>query len=74
MSGNANNGANAGFGYLNTNNRPANTNANIGFRLNRLEVSEKAIHGIKRDNLTDTYRPYPTEAIGTLVVGKKMRK
>ena len=36
LSGNANNGANAGFGYLNTNNRPANTNANIGFRLDRL--------------------------------------
>ena len=29
-------GASAGFGYLNTNNRPANTNANIGFRLDRL--------------------------------------
>lgn len=30
MSANANNGANAGLFYLNTNNVPANTNANIG--------------------------------------------
>lgn len=36
LGGNANNGANAGFGYLNANNRPANTNANIGARLYRL--------------------------------------
>ena len=31
--GNANNGANAGFVYANTNNAPSNTNANIGSRL-----------------------------------------
>lgn len=31
----ANNGANAGFGYLNTNNRSSNANANIGFRFYR---------------------------------------
>ena len=31
--GNANNGANAGFGYLNSNNSASNTNANIGFQL-----------------------------------------
>ena len=36
LGGNANNGANAGFGYLNANNRPANTNANIGARLYRI--------------------------------------
>lgn len=35
LGGNANNGANAGFGYLNTNNRSSNSNANIGFRLYR---------------------------------------
>ena len=35
LGGNANNGANAGFGYLNANNRPANSNANIGARLYR---------------------------------------
>ena len=35
LSANANNGANAGFGYLNTNNRSSNTNANIGFRFYR---------------------------------------
>lgn len=31
--GNANNGANAGFVYANSNNVPSNTNANIGSRL-----------------------------------------
>jgi len=36
LGGNANNGANAGFGYLNANNRPANANANIGARLYRI--------------------------------------
>lgn len=30
--GNANNGANAGFAYANSNNVPSNTNANIGSR------------------------------------------
>ena len=35
MSANANNGANAGFGYLNANNRSSNANANIGFRFYR---------------------------------------
>ena len=35
LSANANNGANAGFGYLNANNRSSNANANIGFRLYR---------------------------------------
>ena len=33
FSGNANNGANAGIVYANTNNAPSNTNANIGSRL-----------------------------------------
>ena len=32
LGGNANNGANAGFGYLNANNRPANSNARILLR------------------------------------------
>jgi hypothetical protein len=32
LGGNANNGANAGLGNANTNNSPANTNANIGSR------------------------------------------
>ena len=41
LAGNANNGANAGFGYLNTNNRSSNSNANIGFRLCQ-ETPEKA--------------------------------
>lgn len=29
---NANNGANSGFAYANSNNAPSNTNANIGSR------------------------------------------
>ena len=33
FSGNANNGANAGFVYANTNNTATNTNANIGSHL-----------------------------------------
>lgn len=33
FSGNANNGANAGFAYANSNNTPSNTNTNIGFHL-----------------------------------------
>ena len=33
VGGNANNGANCGFAYLNSNNAPSNTNANIGSRL-----------------------------------------
>ena len=35
LSAKANNGANAGFGYLNANNRSSNANANIGFRFYR---------------------------------------
>lgn len=31
--GNANNGANCGFAYANTNNAPSNANTNIGSRL-----------------------------------------
>lgn len=33
VGGNANNGSNAGFVYSNSNNSPANTNANIGSHL-----------------------------------------
>ena len=33
LSANANNGANAGLSYANTNNVPANANANIGAQL-----------------------------------------
>lgn len=33
VGGNANNGSNAGLAYLNSNNGPANANANIGSRL-----------------------------------------
>ena len=34
--GNANNSANAGFSYANTNNTASNTNANVGSRLDKL--------------------------------------
>lgn len=37
LAANANNGANAGFGYLNANNRSSNSNANNGFRLYRYD-------------------------------------
>ena len=37
LGGVADNGAGAGFGYLNANNRPANANANIGARLYRMK-------------------------------------
>lgn len=33
LGGNANNGANDGLSYANSNNAPSNTNANIGSRL-----------------------------------------
>lgn len=36
LGGNANNGANDGLAYLNSNNSPANSNANIGSRLNSI--------------------------------------
>lgn len=39
FSGNANNGANAGFVYSNTNNTASNTNANIGSQLCLLKIS-----------------------------------
>lgn len=43
FSGNANNGANAGFVYANTNNSPSNTNANIGSQLCLNIVMVKAL-------------------------------
>ena len=54
LSANANNGANAGFGYLNANNRSSNANANIGFRFYR---------GFNLELLLP--RPYLTGTIGT---------
>jgi hypothetical protein len=38
VSGNANNGTNAGFVYVNSNNTPSNTNTNIGSRLSLLKI------------------------------------
>ena len=57
LSANANNGANAGFGYLNANNRSSNANANIGFRFYRGLVS--LLKYIR------PHRPYLTGAAGT---------
>lgn len=60
MSANANNGANAGFGYLNTNNRSSNSNANIGFRLYRgFLLWNKDMMTVR------LLRPYLTGAVGT---------
>lgn len=56
LSANANNGANAGFGYLNANNRSSNSNANSGFRFYRLVSIEKK----------------DTEAADTLPLGRKI--
>ena len=58
LSANANNGANAGFGYLNANNRSSNANANIGFRLYRYSL----MVSVKRIRLP---KPCLTEATGT---------
>jgi hypothetical protein len=43
-SGNANNGANAGFAYLNTNNSASTTNANIGAQLSINTLSTPIDH------------------------------
>lgn len=64
LSANANNGTNAGFGYLNTNNRSSNSNANIGFRLYR---SLKNILQYIQPPI-----PYLTRAVGTLAAGKRI--
>lgn len=53
VGGNGNNGTNAGFGCLNTNNRSSNTNANIGFRLYRLEKEMSEKREINSHTLTD---------------------
>jgi hypothetical protein len=61
LAAHANNGANAGFGYLNANNRSSNSNANSGFRLYRygLMVLNKDIKRLRPP------RPCLTEATGT---------
>ena len=67
LSANANNGANAGFGCLNTNNRSSNSNANIGFRLNRYGFPCKEI---KRRS---DYRNLASQGLLVLLVaGKKI--
>lgn len=40
--GNANNRANAGFVYSNSNNTPSNTNANIGSQLSFRKIQTRA--------------------------------
>lgn len=57
FSGNANNGANAGFAYGNANNAPSNTNANIGSQL-CLNI-EKLYHP---NDITHHRRPCPKSA------------
>jgi hypothetical protein len=53
VSGNANNGANAGFGYANTNNAPSNANANIGTQLCYVVFfqEERPCHLAKNNNV-----------------------
>lgn len=46
--GNANNGANCGFVYANSNNAPSNTNANIGsrqyFSVKNIQTGQRPCH------------------------------
>ena len=67
LGGNATNGANAGFGYLNTNNRSSNANANIGFRLYRGYILRKA----KEIYITvDPHNPTTQGLLALLAAGK----
>lgn len=50
FSGNANNGANAGLAYANSNNTPSNTNANIGSHLCLKNNDRYFPDEIKNDN------------------------
>ncbi|NBJ07578.1 hypothetical protein D1647_15560 [Alistipes sp. Z76] len=52
LSANANNGAAAGFGYLNANNRSSNSNANSGFRFYRGFNFTKIFQTVDRRHLT----------------------
>lgn len=53
LSAHANNGTNAGFGYLNANNRSSWTNANGGFRFYRgFSLKNKNIQTENRRHLT----------------------
>lgn len=54
FSGNANNGANAGFVYANSNNTPSNTNANIGSHLCLEEIDGRSDNPIDRQGTTAT--------------------
>ena len=52
LSANANNGANAGFGYLNANNRSSNANANIGFRFTVVSTYNCCCHALTSQGLS----------------------
>lgn len=43
LSGNANNEANAGFGYVNSNNEASDTNTNVGARLYNVKMNLKKL-------------------------------
>lgn len=63
--GTANHGANAGFGYLNANNRSSNSNANIGFRFYR---------GFNFIRYNCDHHDLTTQGLSALLVaGKKVR-
>lgn len=63
--GNANNGANAGFGYLNANNRSSHSNAHIGFRFYR---------GFNFIRYNCDHHDLTTQGLSALLVaGKKVR-
>ena len=61
--GNANNGANAGFAYSNSNNAPSNTNANIGSRLNLTPFNQN-INRIPRHCLLAKQQKYKRALVG----------
>lgn len=58
FSGDANNGANAGFAYANVNNAPSNTNANIG---SQLCLFLKVV--LSFYDITHCWRPCPKSAV-----------
>lgn len=63
--GNANNGANCGFVYSNSNNAPSNTNANIGSRLYfSILLNNKNIKDATTLPLGKKFQTIPTVLVG----------
>lgn len=52
LSANANNGATAGFGYLNANNRSSNANANIGSAFTVVSTYNCCCHALTSQRLS----------------------